>query len=256
MGRSSPFPSSGNFIRYGKLMPQRANNANFTATRWSMVQAAARPDDAHRGLTWLCERYWFPLFAYARGRGLSPEDAEDTVQTFFADMLEQNLVARADAERGRFRSFLLGCLNNYMARERERGQTIKRGGGTVAVSLDDKEARLQRELISSRTPALDFDRAWALTMLDRVLAALGAECEADGKEGRFEVFQCFLQGERADLSMAEAAGRLGISAGAVRSFVHRLRLRFRAMLSTEIRETVSSDAEVPGELQHLLAALL
>lgn len=237
-------------------MSDQPNNPNFTATRWSLVQAAGRPDDAGGALAWLCERYWFPLFAYARGKGLSPEDAEDMVQTFFAGMLEQNLVARAEAERGRFRSFLLGCMNNFMARQRERGQTIKRGGGTVAVSLDDGEARLQRELITARTPALDYDRAWALTMLDRVLAALRKECEADGKDGRFEVFQCFLHGERADLSMVEAAERLGISVGAVRSFVHRLRLRFRAMLSAEIRETVSSDEEVPGELQHLLAALL
>jgi DNA-directed RNA polymerase specialized sigma24 family protein len=237
-------------------MPEpRAKNTAFTATRWSLVQAAGKPDDARGALAWLCERYWFPLFAYARGKGLSPEDAEDTVQTFFAGMVDQNLVARADAERGRFRSFLLGCLNNFMAREREHRQRIKRGGGTVSISLDDEEARLQRELTTARTPALDFDRAWALTMLDRVLAALRKECEADGNAGRFEVLQCFLHGERGELPMAEAAEQLGLSVGAVKSFVHRLRQRFRAMLFAETRETVSSDEEVPGELQHLLAAL-
>lgn len=217
--------------------------------------AAGRPDDARGALAWLCERYWFPLFAYARGRGLSPEDAEDTVQTFFAGMLEQNLVARADAERGRFRSFLLGCLNNYMAREHERGQRIKRGGGTVSVSLDDEEARLQRELVNARTPALDYDRAWALTLLDRVLGVLRKECEADGNGGRFEVLQSFLHGERGEVPMAEAAARLDLSMAAVKSVIHRLRQRFRTLLFAEVRETVESDEVVVVELQHLLGAL-
>jgi RNA polymerase sigma-70 factor (ECF subfamily) len=132
---------------------------------------------------------------------------------------------------------------------------MKRGGGTVAISLDDGEERLQRELITARTPALDYDRAWALTMLDRVLAALRKECEADGNAGRFEVLQCFLHGDRGELPMAEAAERLGLSIAAVKSFIHRLRQRFRAMLFAETRETVSSDGEVAAELQHLLAAL-
>ena len=217
--------------------------------------AAARPDDARGALAWLCERYWFPLFAYVRGRGRSPEDAEDIVQTFFAAMLEQNLVARADEERGRFRSFLLGCLNNYMAREYERGQTLKRGGGTVSVSLDDEEARLQLELVSARTPALDYDRAWALTLLDRVLGVLRKEHESDGHPGRFDVLQNFLQGGRGELPVAEAAARLGLSTAAVTSAIHRLRKRCRALLFAEVRETVTSDDEVAGELQHLLGAL-
>ncbi len=254
--KHSLFAESGKSVLCSsEAMPDQLNNPNFTATRWSLVRAAARPDDARGALGWLCERYWFPLFAYARGQGLSPEDAEDMVQTFFAALLEQNLVAKADAERGRFRSFLLGCLNNYMARERERGQTIKRGGGIVAISLDDEEAHLQRELITARTPALDYDRAWALTMLDRVLAVLRKECEDDGNAGRFEVLQGFLHGERGELPMAQAAAQLGVSVAAVKSFVHRLRQRFRALLFAEVRETVSSDEEVPAELQHLLGAL-
>ncbi len=259
MLKTSPFPLFNGrdpCPLWDLIMPRRSfENPAFTATRWSVVRAAAAPEDPQGALEWLCGRYWFPLFAHARGRGLSPEDAEDVVQTFFADLVGRNLVARADAERGRFRSFLLGCLNNYMAREYQRNKSAKRGGGVLTLSLEEGEERLQRELTTARTPALDYDRAWALTMLDRVLEALRRECEADGNAGRFEVLQGFLHGERGELPMGEAAERLGLSVSAVKSYIHRLRQRFRAMLFAETRETVLSDEEVPAELQHLLLAL-
>ena len=233
--------------------------AQFTQTRWSLVLAAGnrREGDSHAALAWLCERYWFPLFAHVRGRGQSAEDAEDSVQAFFEHLLTQKVIGRAEAERGRFRSFLLGCLNHFLAHEWIRGQRLKRGGGAAFISLHehDAEARLQRELADRRSPALDYDRAWALTLLDRVFARLRSECEDDGNSGRFEVLQNFLQGERGELPLAQAAATLALPLPALKSLVHRLRQRFREMIREEVRETVSAEADVPAELQHLFAAL-
>ena len=245
---------------HGEAVPGiRPAKASFTATRWSLVLAAGRPSDgdAATALVWLCERYWFPLFAHARGQGNSPPEAEDLVQSFFQRIMTGEMLRGADAERGRFRSFLLGCFNHFLSHQRRREQQLKRGGGAECVSLDhqEAEARLQRELADGRTPALDFDRAWALTLLDRVLAELRVECDADGKDGRFAVLQTFIQGERGEVTLAEAAVRLGLSLPAVKSIIHRLRQRFRNLVRAEIRETVSSDEAVPAELEHLFSAL-
>ena len=146
------------------------NRQDFPDTRWSIVLAAAREAGAQPALAWLCERYWFPLFAYVRGRGVPPEDAEDLVQGFFAQLLEANTFAQADAERGRFLSFMLGCLRHFMAHEWRDARRLKRGGSAVHVPLDghDAEARLARDIPSRGTPEQDFDRAWAVTMLDNV----------------------------------------------------------------------------------------
>ncbi len=241
-------------------LPNRgAGNAKFTVTRWSLVLAAGRPGagDSTTALAWLCERYWFPLFAFARERGSSPAEAEDAVQSFFEEILTGPILRNADAERGRFRSFMLGCFSHFLAHERRRGQRFKRGGGAERISLDQEgaESRLQRELVDGRSPALDFDRAWALTLLDRVMDHLRVECDGDGKDGRFAVLQTFIQGERGEVPLTDAAARLGLSLPAVKSIIHRLRQRFRELVRAEIRETVSSDDAVPAELEHLFAAL-
>jgi len=237
----------------------RPTKARFTATRWSLVLAAGRREtgDARAALTWLCERYWFPLFAHARSRGRTPVEAEDSVQAFFERVLGGDLLAKADAERGRFRSFLLGCFNHFLAHEWRSARQLKRGGGAETIAIDPAgaETRLQRELIDGRTPALDFDRAWALTLLDRVFAKLREECDADGKAGRFAALQTFIQGERGETPLAEAADRLGLSLAAVKSLVHRLRHRFRELIRAEIRETVESDDALPAELEHLFRAV-
>ena len=222
-----------------------------------MAAAGSGAGDPHAALTWLCERYWFPLFAYVRGRGAGPEDAEDLVQGFFAQLLESNTFAQADAERGRFRSFMLGCLRHFMAHEWRDARRLKRGGAARHVPLDgpDAEARLARDIPARGTPEQDFDRAWAVTLLDHVAEQVRAECEADGNDGRFAVLESFLLGERGETPLAEAAEKLGVSLAAVKSIVHRLRRRFREKLMAEIRETVTGPDDVQGELQHLLAAL-
>ena len=233
------------------------NRQDFPDTRWSIVLAAAREAGAQPALAWLCERYWFPLFAYVRGRGVPPEDAEDLVQGFFAQLLEANTFAQADAERGRFRSFLLGCLRHFMAHEWRDARRLKRGGSAVHVPLDghDAEARLARDIPSRGTPEQDFDRAWAVTLLDNVAEQVRAECEADGNDGRFAVLESFLMGDRGEVPLAAAAEKLGVSLAAAKSIVHRLRRRFREKLMLEIRETVTGPEEVQRELEHLLAAL-
>ena len=240
-------------------MPETTPNvvtpARFTATRWSLVLAAGG-GDGQAALVWLCERYWYPLFAYVRGRGYTREDAEDLVQAFFEKLLADTLVARAEPERGRFRSFLLGCLDHFLAHESSRSQRVKRGGRVAFLSLENVDAEdwLQRHLSAASTPALDYDRAWALALLDRVLARLREECEGDGKAGRFAVLQGFIQGDEGALSLAEAAGQLGVSLAAMKSLVHRLRARFRELVREEVRETVSSPEEVTAEMQHLFTA--
>ncbi len=231
-------------------------NSAFTATRWSVVLAAGRQEkDASIALSWLCERYWIPLFAYVRRRGNTSHDAEDLVQGFFAWLLEQNIIERLHAEGGKFRSFLLGCLNHYLAHEWERGRRLKRGGGIVLLSLHDGEAQWHAEMVHAHTPEQSYERTWAHTLLDRVLLRLREECEADGRKGRFDVLQSFVQGERGEVPLATAAKSLGLSLPALKSVIHRLRVRFRQMIREEIRETVASDEDVGEELQHLFNSL-
>jgi hypothetical protein len=241
------------------LQTRFTHDRRFTETNWNLVLAAGQRSEGNPNLalTWLCERYWFPLFAHVRGCGYNAQDAEDRVQSFFAWFLTQNIVERADVERGRFRSFLLGCLNNFLSHEWEKTLRLKRGGHLVLVPFDqnDAELRLQKELIDLRSPALEYDRAWALTLLDRVLGRLQGECEAGEQPGRFKVLRDFLQGERGELPLAQAAEQLALTLPALKSMVHRLRHRYREIIREEIRETVSTDEEVDRELQHLFAAL-
>ena len=233
-----------------------AGAKSFSATRWSIVVAArGQENDAQAALSWLCERYWFPLFAYVRGRGNSPHDAEDLVQGFFEWLLRQNIVERAKSDRGQFRAFLLTCLNHYISREWQKGQRLKRGGGAILLPIDNGEALWQREMADHHTPEQSYERTWAHMLLDRVLARLRNECDADGRTGRFDVLQNFVQGERGEVPLAAAAKRFGLSLPAMKSVVHRFRGRFREMIREEIRETVATDEEVDPELQHLFAAL-
>jgi RNA polymerase sigma-70 factor (ECF subfamily) len=236
-----------------------ADSDRFATTRWSMVLAASGGEaaDVHAALSWLCERYWFPLYAFVRRKGSSVEEAEDLVQAFFTRLLEQKPFAGADAKRGRFRSYLLGCLNRFLADEWRRAQAIKRGARLHFVSLHDEDAEhwLQRELATSRTPEQDYDRAWALALLDRVLEVLRTECEEDGHGGRFVTLRPFLDGNRSELALADAAKMLRLSLPALKSVVHRLRQRLRELIRGEIRETVQTETEVEDELVVLFSAL-
>jgi RNA polymerase sigma-70 factor (ECF subfamily) len=231
----------------------------FQATRWSMVAAARRRQtpEGEAALVWLCERYWRPLYVWARAKGMSSADAEDLVQGFFEHALQGSLVESADASRGRFRSFLLGCLSHYWTSQLRRGGAAKRGGGAAIIALHGSSAEEQwaTEIPSGRTPEQEFDRTWANAVLDRVTSRLEQECDADGHAGRFAVLRAFLDGEKGETTLATAAERLDLSLAALKSIVHRLRQRMREMIREEIRETVETEAEVEAELQDLFRAL-
>jgi RNA polymerase sigma-70 factor (ECF subfamily) len=234
----------------------------FATTRWSVVVAAGQKaggddEDARRAaLETLCRAYWYPLYVYARRKGHAAEDAADLVQGFFASLLERRAVARADRERGRFRSFLLASLDHYMANEWRRATAQKRGGGAVLVGLDfdDGERRYGLEPSHHLTPDRVYERRWALTLIDAAMGRLRAEYEARDRGDLFAALAGLISGER-DEAFAQVAGRLGMSEGAVKVAVHRLRKRCRELLREEVAQTVAGEAEVDDELRHLLDAV-
>ena len=213
--------------------------------------------EARRALEELCRCYWYPLYAYARRRGQGPEDAEDLVQGFFARLIEQHLLKGLQREGGRFRSFLLTCFIRFMNDARDHARRIKRGGGQEVFSLDAQlaEGRYQLEPADVLDPEKIFERRWALTVLETVLARLRAELESEGKGPLFQHLQALVVGETGAARQKEVAARLGLSEGTLAVTVHRLRQRYRGLLREEIAQTVSRPEEVEGEIRHLQALL-
>src|SRR5436190_8106702 len=201
----------------------------FATTHWSVVLSAghsATPRARH-ALERLCQTYWFPLYAYVRRRGYSPEDAQDLTQEFFARLLECNRVRTADQQKGRFRSFLLAGMNNFLADEWDKSRAQKRGGGlrTVPLQFDTAETLYGSEPVDDVTPEQSFERRWALTLLDDVLKRLGQEYAREGKADLFAALNPCLVGERTAQPYFELAERLGTTESALKSVVHRLRRR-------------------------------
>ena len=212
---------------------------------------------AHEALSRLCETYWYPLYAFVRRRGQSPEDAQDLPQEFFARLLAGKWVGDADRAKGRFRTFLLTALDRFLANEWDRARAQKRGGGTVSVPLDTEvaESRYCADTQNALTPDRLYDRQWAMTLLDRALTRLEAEHQRLGKAAEFAVLSPALTAERGDIPYATMAAQLGLSEAATRMAVHRLRKRFREVFREEITQTVARPDEVEEEIRHLLAAL-
>ena len=202
----------------------------------------------------LCAIYWYPLYAFVRRRGHSAHDAQDLTQGFFARLLEKKDLASVDRARGRFRSFLLAALEHFLINEWHRARTQKRGGAALLFSFDalDAESRLRHEPATD-SPEQIYDRRWAMTLLDQVMARLRTEMAGAGKLAHFEALKFCLTGERT--AYAEVGARLAMSEGAVKVAVHRLRERYRALLRAEIAETVATPEEIEDELRALLAAL-
>ena len=230
--------------------------AVFATTHWSVVLGAADSSapSAHEALENLCRTYWYPLYAYVRRQGHSPEDAQDLTQAFFARFIEKKSFRLASRERGRFRTFLLTSLKNFLINEWDRARAAKRGGGTTHLPLD----RIAAENLYGREPSHDvtaekiYERTWAMAVLDQVRARLQAEYAAEGKADRFAQLESFLPGEKSEMSYAEAARLLGAAEGTVKSDVHRLKKRYRELLRAEIANTVSTAAEINDELRHLI----
>ena len=232
--------------------------SSFSATQWTLVLAAATDGSvAHRAIAELCERYWEPLYAFARRTGLTPEDAEDGVQGLFADLLERSAFQKVDRSKGKFRSFLLASFKNFLSHERERRHAQKRGGGSEAISLDsrDAEARYALEPADDLSPDKLYDRRWARVLLDCAQARLADQYAASGQTELFEKLRPVLGASRAQVDYASMSGELGMTEGALKVAAHRLRDRYRAALRDEVAATVASATDIDTELRYLIEAL-
>ena len=231
----------------------------FATTHWSVVQLAARNDTtrAQRALSDLCGGYWYPLYAYVRRQGFSPEDAQDLTQEFFARFIAGNYLADVSPDKGRFRAFLLACLKHFLTNEWDRARAQKRGSGQRTISFDETAAEERYKLEPTDTSSADklFERRWAMTLLDTVLAKLRAEFRREEKELLFERLKPTLTGSREAQPYAELARELKMTEGAVKVAVHRFRRRYRELLRAEIAATVSTAAEVDDEIRHLFSVL-
>ncbi len=230
---------------------------SFACTRWTQVLVAADP--AHPGtraaLEELCRTYRPPLHAYACRTGLSPSDADDAVQGFFARLLRLESIAQARRERGRFRAFLLASLKHFLADARDRERAARRGSGRV-VSLEVEEAAVRR-LAADAGPSPDaaFDQVWALTLLQQVGKRLEQDYRAADQAELFQALKFALAGEKSDLPYAELAATLAMTEPALRVAVHRLRQRYRQLLREEIAQTVETAEDIEDELRHLRRAV-
>jgi RNA polymerase sigma factor (sigma-70 family) len=234
-------------------------SAGFPATHWSVVLSAGHDSapGAREALEQLCRAYWYPLYAYIRRRGHGPEDAQDLTQEFFVQLLRKNYPARANQAKGRFRTFLLHALSQFLTDQHERAIALKRGGGQGLISLDadSPEDRYRLEVADELTPEKFFERRWARTILDRAQARLGQEYATRGKKEAYEILRAFEPGEQSPISYEEAASRLGVSESAVKSMIHRLRQRHGELVREEIAHTVPVVSEIDEELRHLVSVL-
>lgn len=202
----------------------------------------------------LCRDYWYPLYAFLRRRGLPVEEAQDVTQGFFLRVIEGDLLERAREEKGRFRSFLLGALQNFLANHRRHEQTQKRGGGVTTLSIDEMQAeqRFALEPADPLTPEAQFERSWAFSLLERVCVRLGDDYLAAGRADLFSKLQPYLAGKAQLAGYAELGRELAMSESAVAVAIHRMRRRYGELLREEIAHTVADPAEVEDEIVHLM----
>jgi DNA-directed RNA polymerase specialized sigma24 family protein len=230
----------------------------FATTHWTVVLSAGghRTPQANMALEELCRTYWYPLYAYVRRQGYSKEDAEDLTQAFFACFLAKNYLEKLSSEKGRFRAFLLASLKHFLANEWDRTNRQKRGGGVAPLSLDwqDADTRFRIDPADHLSPDKLFDRAWAVTLLERVIAHLAEENAAEDKVRLFERLRPFLMVGSSAIPYAQAAVQLGMNEGAVRVAVHRLRRRYRELLRQEIGQTLAKPERIEEEIQALFRA--
>jgi RNA polymerase sigma factor (sigma-70 family) len=236
----------------------------FPSTHWSVVLAAGRsqaePQLAHAALAELCQTYWAPLYSFVRSRGYSVEDAQDLTQDFFAYLIEHKIYVRVDRQKGRFRSFLLASLKNFLADAYDRARTLKRGGGQKFLPLHEEQVEEAESLFqnyrTASTEELIFDRSWAEALVTAALERLSADYRSEAKETLFNELNVFLTSSVDPLpTYAELAVRLGMTESTLRSHVTRLRARYREVLRAEVRRTVDTEAEVDEELHELLRVL-
>jgi RNA polymerase sigma factor (sigma-70 family) len=225
-----------------------------------MKAAQSQAEGAELALAELCQVYWYPLYIFARRRGYSPSDAEDLTQGFFLHLLADRALAGVDPVKGKFRSFLIACFQNYIADAADWSRRVKRGGGKELVQLDaeDAEERYRREPVEFLTAEKIFDARWAMTVLGETMTRLREEYIAAGKESTFEALESFLDPNSALAlpSYEDVANRLGLKASGVKTLVHRMRKRYRTILREEVGRTVSDPANIDEEIHALCEALI
>lgn len=237
---------------------------SFPSTHWSVVVAASRsqaePEIAEAALGELCQIYWAPLYSFVRSRGYSVHDAQDLTQSFFAYLIERKIYKRVDRQKGRFRSFLLASLKNFLADASDRERTLKRGGGQNFLPLHEAQINEAESLFQNYRDASTedqiFDRSWAEALVTAGLERLSADYKDESREKLFNELRIFLtSGVEPKPAYAELAVRLGMTESTLRSHVTRLRARYREALRAEVRRTVDTEAEVGEELHELLRVL-
>jgi RNA polymerase sigma factor (sigma-70 family) len=235
--------------------------AQFRTTRWSAIFIAAESQmpGSREALTTLYCDYWYPLYEFARRAGYMPADAQDLTQGFFLALLQRRTLKRADPARGKFRSFLLSSFKHFLYDERDRAHTLKRGGDRQFVFLDavDAETRYQLEPADHLTPERIYDARWAVTLLTRAVDRLREEFVASGEKSRFEVLKPFVGVESGDAppTYEQVAKTLRISSGTAKTWVHRFRKRYAALLREEVWRTVSDPSEIDEEIRALCDAM-
>lgn len=233
----------------------------FSTTQWTQVLQACEggeAESAKRALEGLCQCYWYPLYAYVRRKGRQPVDAEDVTQGFLAEMLAKERLAAVHPSKGKFRTFLLTCFDHYLCDVHDREAALKRGGGRRMLSLDweQAESRYAYEPVDDRTPETLFERTWAMEVLARTLSRLREQWVESGKETAFTELRVFLTGDAERGDAKGAAARLGMSEGAMRVAINRMRAQYRQLLREEISDTVAGDLEaIDAEYQHVAEVL-
>ena len=237
----------------------RAGLANaFVTTQWSVVLAAQEPSPAaEAALEKLCRTYWWPVYGFVRRQGSTPEEAQDLTQGFFAMLLERRDFESVRREKGRLRSYLLVSLKNFLAKAHRREMAVKRGEGQLLVPLDELVARERANLEPADTLSADkiYERRWALTLLEQVLARLEEEYRVAGNASLFDQLRELLADEPGRPSQADIAAGLGMTENAVKQAFHRLRQRYRQLLSEEIANTVAAPGDIEDELRHFISVL-
>jgi len=238
---------------------ESSGDPGFSTTNWSVVLAAAQSDPAvaSHALERLCGRYWYPVYAFVRQRGNDLHESQDLTQGFFHFLLERRTLQQVKRERGRFRTFMLTTLTNFLHNERDKSQAIKRGGRHQIVSLDGEfaESAYALESINDESPEGIFERRWAATLVQRVLEELQKEFAERGKAELFARMQPFLTGEPTAADYGELGRRLTMEPGAVKVALHRARRRFGELLRSEVAHTVSEPEEIEAEIRYLLARI-
>lgn len=231
----------------------------FATTHWSIVLAAGANElpGAKAALEQLCRTYWYPLYAFLRRDGKDKETAEDLTQGFFERLLRLNSLTEVQREKGKFRSFLLASLKQFMFDEQDKAGALKRGGGQSIFSLDDttNEDRYQHEPVDDLDPEKLYERRFAMTLLAQAKARLKEEYSGAGKAVLYERLNVLLSAEPNNPLYAQVAAELGRAEGTVKSDVSRMRKRYRQLVRAEVANTVADPAEVDEEIHHLISVI-